>query len=187
MTGWIRMTAALMVVVSSVATLAASSTATGQQTTLTEVVSIPALYCTPEQTGGFHDYPEGEESYEPALFHSRPFHLTENSVFMMNLRDAPGGPDVYLTLSMDSDEILDESELECRLVRGSSGAAGLSCVNLPPSEMLLINTETYRFTRSAVGGWTFAGAAGDLNGDSIFIEYGRCQLAVESAAGGDPE
>jgi hypothetical protein len=45
---------------------------------------------------------------------------------------------------------------------------------VPPSEILLINAETLRFTRAAVGGWTFAGATDGLNGDSIFIEYGEC-------------
>lgn len=145
-------------------------------------ISVPALECVPQQTGGFHDYPEGEESYEPALFHSRPFSLRENTVFMMNLQGQQGGPDLYLTLTMDED-LLERTELECRLVRGVNGDMGLSCVNLPPSEMLLINTESYRFTRSAVGGWTFAGADGNLNGDSIFIEFGQCQPAT---LGGTP-
>jgi hypothetical protein len=160
------------------ASIAAEAVAPAAPAAGGQSVTVPALSCLPEQTGGFHDYPEGEESYEPALFHSRPFSLQENTVFMLNLQGQDGGPDLYLTLTMDSDP-LERTELECRLVRGVSGAMGLSCVNLPPSEMLLINTETYRFTRSAVGGWTFAGAAGDLNGDSIFIEYGQCQPASE--------
>jgi len=49
-------------------------------------------------------------------------------------------------------------------------------VNLPPSEMLLINVESLRFTRTAVGGWTFAGASDARGGDSIFVEYGQCEV-----------
>jgi len=174
MFGWLLPAAAMS---------AAGSGIAGEQTAV--VVTIPELKCQPEQTGGFHDYPEGEEIYEPALFHARPFVLRENIVFMMNLQGEvadPGGPDLYVTLSMEDDPIAETTELECRSVRGVNGAMGLSCVNLPPSEMLLINTETYRFTRSAVGGWTFAGAAGDLNGDSIFIEYGQCQPVADPAS-----
>ena len=139
-----------------------------------EGYSFPAAVCTPEQTGGFHDYPEGEEAYEPALFHPRQFELNENLVFMMNLTEA-GGPDLYLTMSIPGEEGARTTELECRRVRGISGAMGFSCVNLPPSEMLLINAESLRFTRTSVGGWTFAGAMGDLAGDSIFVEYGQCR------------
>ena len=43
--------------------------------------------------------------------------------------------------------------------------------------MILINSATLRFTRTAVGGWTFAGATESLNGDSIFVEYGQCERA----------
>lgn len=144
--------------------------------------SLPDLVCTPEQTGGFHDYPEGEEDYEPALFHPRVFELSENIVLMMNLSE-PGGPDLYLTMTVATGETVateeepELTELECRQVRGALGALGYSCVNLPPSEMLLINAESLRFTRTSVGGWTFQGAAMGLNGDSIFVEYGTCEAA----------
>ncbi len=140
--------------------------------------TLPPLTCQPEQTGGFHDYPEGEEDYEPALFHPRQFTLKTNALFMMSLTSEPGGPDLYLTMNMaDAEEGFEQTELECRRVRGIGAVAGFSCVNVPPSELLLINAETLRFTRAALGGWTFAGAAGDLNGDSIFIEYGTCTLS----------
>ena len=137
--------------------------------------TLPPLTCQPEQTGGFHDYPEGEEIYEPALFHPRSFTLKTNALFMMSLTAEPGAPDLYVTMNMAAaEEGFEQTELECRRVRGIGAVAGFSCVNVPPSELLLINAETLRYTRAALGGWTFAGAAGDLNGDSIFIEYGTC-------------
>lgn len=148
-------------------------------------LSLPLLDCIAEQTGGFHDYPENEELYEPALFHPRSFELEENLVFKRNLvdpvqaEDRGAIADLYVILRMpelDSDgatEVL-ETELECRQVRGADGSQGLSCVNLPPSELLLLNMETLRFTRASVGGWTFTGARDLRNGDSIYVEYGRC-------------
>ncbi len=143
---------------------------------------FPDVVCTAVQTGGFHDYPGGEETYEPALFHPQQFNLEENPVFMLNLAESEGNVDVYLTMTRTLAEDgeapgQETTELECREVRGADGSSGLSCVNLPPSEMILINRETFRFTRAAAGGWTFAGATGDLNGDSIFVEYGECRPA----------
>jgi len=138
---------------------------------------LPGLRCVPEQTGGFHDYPGGEETYEPALFHPRPFELEVNQVFMLTLAGKEGAPDLFVTMQTSVEEQAQPelTELECRRVRGADGSPGYSCVNLPPSEMLLINAQTFRFTLTAVGGWTFAGAAGNLGGDSIFVEYGLCQ------------
>jgi len=143
---------------------------------------FPTVLCTADQTGGFHDYPGGGEAYEPALFHPQQFALEENLVFMMNLAGTPGNADVYLTMTRqatgeDGEPVDDVTELECREVRGADGSAGLSCVNLPPSEMILINRASLRFTRAAAGGWTFTGATGELNGDSIFVEYGRCLVS----------
>ncbi len=132
---------------------------------------FPAVSCVAEQTGGFHDHPEGDEVYEPSLFHPIAFTLEENLIFKMNLGTAEGAPDLYLTLQTSDDR---ETELECRQVRGSFGATGFSCVNKPPSEMLLINRDSLRFTRTAVGGWTFAGASDNHGGDSIFVEFGTC-------------
>ncbi len=129
------------------------------------------LACSPDQTGGFHDYPDDKESYVPALFNSTPFRLDENVVFMTNLPKRPG-VDLYVTLTNGEDPVT--TELECRQVRGVDGSPGYSCVNIPPSEMLLINRDNLRFTRTAVGGWTFAGATATRNGDSIFVEYGTC-------------
>lgn len=107
---------------------------------------------------------------------------------MLNLQPEPGSPDLYLSMRMIDPEAdpegFEHTELECRAVRGIGDVKGFSCVNVPPSELLLINAETLRFTRAAVGGWTFAGAAGDINGDSIFIEYGTC---VDAPAAELPE
>jgi hypothetical protein len=148
-----------------------------------EVVSgLPPLSCEAEQTGGFHDYPGEDEKYEAALFNPSRFFLEENVVFMLNLPVGNGAPDLYLV--MRADEEL-ETELACRQVRGADGAMGYSCVNTPPSEMLLINRETLRFTRTAVGGWTFVGASESLAGDSIFIEYGACVAGDEQARAPD--
>ncbi len=133
--------------------------------------SFPTVNCIAEQTGGFHDHPGEGEVYEPALFHPIAFTLEENLIFMMNLRTSEGAADLYLTLRTSEAR---ETELECRQVRGSFGATGFSCVNKPPSEMLLINRDSLRFTRTAVGGWTFVGASDSHNGDSIFVEYGTC-------------
>ena len=145
--------------------------------------ALPRMQCIAEQTGGFHDYPEAGEAYEPALFHPRSFSLEENVVFMLNLAEEEGAPDLYLTLSsVSEDGTLEETELECRGVRGVGDARGYSCVNLPPSEMLLINASSLRFTRTAVGGWTFAGANDRSNGDSIFVEYGQCTPIAEDTA-----
>lgn len=133
---------------------------------------LPALECVADQTGGFHDYPDDDDSYVPALFNSTPFRLEENVVFMTNLPEQPG-VDLFVTLTAGEDPVT--TELECRQVRGIDGSPGYSCVNIPPSEMLLINRQTWRFTRTAVGGWTFAGATAAESGESIFVEYGTCR------------
>jgi hypothetical protein len=148
---------------------------------------FPRVLCKAEQTGGFHDYPEQGEAYEPALFHPQQFSLEENLVFMLNLAESEGNVDVYLTMTTevsqeDGSTTEEATELECREVRGAGGGYGLSCVNLPPSEMILINTGTLRFTRTAVGGWTFAGATESLSGDSIFVEYGQCERTAATSS-----
>ena len=94
---------------------------------------------------------------------------------MLNLTPGEGGVDLYLTLETGAEEEAQTTELECRRVRGADQSVGYSCVNLPPSEMLLINAGTLRFTRTSVGGWTFAGASETAGGDSIFVEYGTCR------------
>ena len=100
---------------------------------------------------------------------------------MMNLAADERNVDLYLTLQTeipgvdeDTESQLEATELECRRVRGADDSYGYSCVNLPPSEMLLINAQSLRFTRTAVGGWTFTGASDQQTGDSIFVEFGQC-------------
>ncbi len=153
----------------------------GMLVAVAAVAQVPAatdflpLDCAADQTGGFHDYPDDAEGYVPALFNATPFRLDENRVFMTNLAQEPG-VDLYVTLTAGEDPVT--TELECRQVRGDDGSLGYSCVNIPPSEMLLINRDTLRFTRTAVGGWTFAGATSQRAGDSVFVEYGTCAARV---------
>ena len=88
----------------------------------------------------------------------------------------------------------DEMEFECRTVRGAAGEnRGYSCVNNPPSEMLLINPARGRYhAHRSIGGWTFYAPEA-----SLFVEYGTCMKQVppgpalvsrsESGAGPEPE
>ena len=145
---------------------------------LATLAAFPPVDCKALHTAGFHDYPGGDEVYEAALFHPAQFRLAENVFLMTNLAGKELGVDLYLTLARP-DEVDYETELECRGVRGTANARGYSCVNNPPSEMLLINAETLRFTRTAVGGWTFTGANAVDSGDSIYVEYGSCRPAED--------
>ncbi|MDH3642872.1 MAG: hypothetical protein OES38_12300 [Gammaproteobacteria bacterium] len=146
--------------------------------------SLPMVACEAEQTGGFHDYPEDDQHYVPALFNPSSFELEENVLFMLNLDPGEDGVDLYLIMR-DSDDV--ESELQCRHVRGASDALGYSCVNTPPSEMLLINGDTLKYTRTAVGGWTFSGPTEAASGDSIFVEYGTCAPVADQPATQDQQ
>ncbi len=128
------------------------------------------MSCTAAQTAGFHDYPHNEESYEPVVFFESDFALEVNNVLTQHLA-AGSGVDVYLTLSAD-DKLV---ELSCVRIRGLKDARGISCSNSPPAELLLINLDNLRFTRTAIGGWAFAGAAENTAGDSIYVEYGQCE------------
>jgi hypothetical protein len=158
-----------------------------------EPATLPPLDCVAEQTGGFHDQPAEGERYEPALFHPQAFRLAENTVFMLNLLESERRADLYLTLESPAAATAGAepraTELECRQVRGADGSIGYSCVNLPPSEMLLINARTLRFTRAGVGAWTFVEPTAAQAGDSIFVEYGQCRASsaepapVEAPAG----
>ena len=126
-----------------------------------------SMICTAVQTAGFHDFPHNAESYEPVSFFESSFELRINRVLMRHLDpDAPA--DLYLTLKDDSTR----AELNCRTVRGAGDAQGFSCSNLPPSELLLINKDNLRFTRTSIGGWTFAAATDNSAGDSLYVEYG---------------
>ena len=136
-----------------------------------ELGDIPeALTCEAAQTAGFHDYPHNEEAYESVVFFESAFTLKANRVLMRHL--APDSPfDVFLTLTTDEDELV---ELSCSRLRGLHEASGISCSNSPPSDLLLLNLDNLRFTRTAIGGWTFTGADQSTAGESIYVEYGQC-------------
>ena len=130
------------------------------------------MSCDAVQTVGMHDYPGGDETYESSVFFESAFRLRENTLFMQHLLGEDGTPGgLYLTMATASGT---ETEFECRTVRGNSDNEGYSCINNPPSEILLINPTRGRFTRSAVGGWTFYGARNEQHGASLFVEYGVC-------------
>ena len=139
-----------------------------------EPIELPRqLDCTALQTAGFHDFPHNEEAYEPVAFFESRFTLRINRALMRHL--APDADaDVYMTLE-NGERVV---ELTCFEVRGSGGQQGLSCSNVPPSEFLLINTESLRFTHTSIGGWTFTGATENVAGDSIYVEYGECRPAA---------
>jgi hypothetical protein len=139
--------------------------------------AFPAVECAARHTAGFHDYVGGEEVYEASMFHPGRFRLSTNDFLTTHLA-GDASVELYLTMTDAGGEA---TELECRMVRGAGASEGYSCVNIPPSELLLINAETLRFTRTSVGGWTFAGATQDHNGDSIFVEYGECKAPAPPA------
>ena len=150
------------------AALAATVTAASAQPWL-------PLTCKAEKTVGLHDHIEETgaqvESYDPSVFVPSTFRLRENTTFS-ELLDAEH-VDLYVTLRDDAADL--ESEFECNRVRGANKAKGFSCRNTPPSEILMIDPDTLRFTRSAVGGWTFFSATDTVNGASLFVEFGSCE------------
>jgi len=146
--------------------------------TLASGLELPgSLACVANQTAGFHDYPHNEESYEPVVFFESRFMLEVNRVLSQHLA-ATNDVDVYLTFKKeDAFEKEDELvELTCFQVRGVGDTRGLSCSNQPPAQMLLLNLDNLRFTRTSIGGWTFTGAQVNAAGDSIFVEYGQCTV-----------
>ncbi len=138
------------------------------------------LDCKAAQTVGMHDLPGEPETFEPSVFVESEFALRENALFMKHLLGtADAAAALYVTMTAANG---DETEFECRAVRGAGAATGYSCVNNPPAEILMLNPQRGRFTRSAVGGWTFP--ATHRGGASLFVEYGTCQPA---AAGSEAE
>ena len=136
------------------------------------------LSCAAEQTVGMHDNPGAPEHFDAAMFVASEFALRENALFMEHLLGVEeAAPALYITMTAAGGE----TEFECRKVRGAGDATGYSCVNNPPAEILLLNPRRGRFTRSAVGGWTFP--ATQEGGASLFIEYGACRPAPPIAAG----
>jgi len=129
------------------------------------------LECDAIDTGGFHN-DAGTEGYRAALFTRGKFRLEENLVFKKMLTGETHAPNtVFLTMTDAKDMSI---ELQCHPVAANL-EKGFSCVNTPPSEMLVLNTGTLRFTRSSIGGWTFNSSPVEQTGDSIYVEYGRCK------------
>ncbi len=140
------------------------------------------LTCRAVNTAGFHNDSNSSEDYRAALFNESEFTLEENVVFNRHLLETVGDPKLSVTpdgsMSVDlflsmQDEDGTEVGLQCHHILANS-ESGYSCVNTPPSEMLVINTHSMKFTRSSIGGWAFFGADSKYSGDSIFVEYGRC-------------
>ena len=152
---------------------------------------LPAT-CEARQTVGMHQYPGSvDEAYTPAVFTEQTFDLRENVLFMRHLSGEQGATDavgrdglvpettrLYITMTAADGT---ETEFECGPVRGTGGNQGYSCVNNPPSEMLLINPARERFTRSAIGGWAFYAPEA-----SLFVEYGTCVELTSQASASEP-
>ena len=128
------------------------------------------MQCVPGKTVGLHDYPTTLEHYEPVVFEESSFRLNLNKTLT---RFAPDDNKDFVYLTFKNANKL--TELTCEPVLGAKGARGLSCVDKPPAEMLLINLDNLRFTRSSIGGWTFLGADEINAGNSLFVEYGHCK------------
>ncbi|HCP50616.1 uncharacterized protein METZ01_LOCUS34038 [marine metagenome] len=144
----------------------------------TSVPWLP-LNCHAEKTVGLHDYFETEkkqiETYEPSIFFASRFTLHENRTFSTFLEQE----NVALFVTMTDEQSGNVSEFQCDTVRGTGDTFGYSCRNSPPSDILMLNPESLRFTRGAVGGWTFYSTGEDHNGTSLFVEYGQCQHAED--------
>lgn len=154
---------------------------------------LPAT-CNAEQTVGIHQRTgDAGETHRPTVFSEQTFRLRENVVFMRHLlgervgteaaeRDEaarpPGSVQLYVTMILDGGA---EGEFECRTVRGAAGNQGYSCVNNPPSEMLLINPARGRYTRSSIGGWVFYAPEA-----SLFVEFGTCGEQASAESDSDP-
>ena len=128
------------------------------------------MQCESFKTVGLHDYPKTAESYESVVFEESSFSLKINKSLT---RFSPDQDRNFVYLTFRSANKL--SELTCRPVSGAGETRGLSCTDTPPSEMLLINSESLRFSRSSIGGWTFLGANDRNSGNSLFVEYGLCE------------
>ena len=145
--------------------------ATATSAVANDVIQLPnKMQCIARQTAGFHDFPHNDEAYEAVVFFESKFELQINRVLMTHLvEESPY--DLFLTLTKDGDV----SELQCSRIRGASNQFGVSCSSQPPADLLLLNLENLRFTRTAIGGWTFTGGLDSDSGESIYVEYGACQ------------
>ena len=131
--------------------------------------------CVPLETIGFHDEAEVEgdpvESFGPAKFKSTPFILRENKTLSGLLDDAD---DVNLFVTMQMEETNELFEFSCKTVLGANREPGYSCVNTPPSDILMLNPKSLRFSRAAIGSWTFQSETNLRTGSSLFVEMGQC-------------
>jgi len=162
-----------------------------ESSTTAKLPQLPKkLQCEALQTAGLHDYAGAPEDYEPSTFMESEFELRINTVLTRHLAANSTGaaeatPDLFLTMRPRNENPV---ELRCRQVQGRGGELGYSCTNTPPSELLLINPANLRFTRTSIGGWTFADsdpkaasdstaspdASANLGSDSLYVEYGSC-------------
>ena len=143
---------------------------------------LPA-HCVPLETIGFHDEAESteepREEFEIARFSSTPFFLRQNETFMELLGEVD---ERLLYLTLEPEEEAEFFELTCRPVMGANREPGFSCTNTPPSDLLLINPKSMRFSRSAIGSWTFQ-SQGDLDrGSSLFVQMGQCYSLVSDSS-----
>ncbi|MEM7077114.1 MAG: hypothetical protein AAF513_00675 [Pseudomonadota bacterium] len=156
----------------------------GAQELRARIDALPQrMTCTATQTAGFHDYPHNSQGYEAVVFFESSFTLTVNRVLMNHLATT-SAYDLFLSLTQDGEVI----ELQCSQVRARGNHFGVSCSSQPPADLLLLNLDNLRFTRTAIGGWTFsaiespaantpAPSATNAEGESIYVEYGRCEGA----------
>ena len=135
---------------------------------------LPAR-CVPLETIGFHDTPEEDadviESFNPVKFKSTPFTLRTNETLGELLADTG---DTQLFISMQMEQSAEIFEFACKEVLGANREPGLSCLNTPPSDILMINPKSMRFSRAAIGSWTFQSDAALRDGSSLFVEMGQC-------------
>lgn len=154
-----------------------ASFALAQETTTDDAGSWLPARCVPAETIGFHDAPEDGvdaepvEAFTPVNFKSTVFTLRENQTLGELLEDVD---DTTLFLTMQMDDAGEIFEFSCKDVLGANREQGYSCVNTPPSDILMINPKSMRFSRAAIGSWTFQSDSALESGSSLFVEMGQC-------------
>ena len=152
-----------------------------QDSTVDESTTWLPAHCVPIETIGLHDDAEGEEEaievFQPAKFKSTPFTLRENVTLNELLAESE---DVSQFVTMQLEDTVELFEFACRTVLGANRELGYSCTNSPPSDILMINPKTMRFTRAAIGSWTFPSDSTVRDGSSLFVELGQCYVLESS-------
>ena len=132
------------------------------------------VVCRALNTVGLHDAVEEnadpEEKYEPAAFVPSEFVLVENKTFSELL----ASDDSKFYVAMQIEELESQIEFTCTVVRGRSEEDGYVCTNTPAQDILMINPTKGRFTRAAVGAWTFFHPSDLETGASLLVEHGTC-------------